>query len=98
PNVLQVAVVGIPVEGRGERIKAYVVMKPGATATAEEIIEFCRENLAAYKVPKFVEFRSELPVTITGKVLRRLLLEEELMRKSETPEPAARELERVGGR
>ena len=55
-------------------------MKPGETATEEEIIEYCRENLAYYKVPKFVEFRDELPKTMVGKILRRVLVEEELKR------------------
>ena len=71
------AAVGIPVEGKGERVKIYIVLKEGETATEEEIIAFCRENLAPYKVPKFVEFRDELPKTMLGKVLRRLLVEEE---------------------
>ncbi len=69
--------VGVPVPGKGERVKAFVVLKEGGTATEEEMIEFCRENLAPYKVPKFVEFRDELPTTMVGKVLRRVLLEEE---------------------
>jgi long-chain acyl-CoA synthetase len=60
-----------------------VVLKEGETATEEEIIEFCRENLAPYKVPKFVEFRDELPMTMVGKVLRRVLLEEEKKKLAE---------------
>jgi len=77
PKVKEVAAVGIPVEEKGERPKVYIVLKEGETATEEEIIEFCRENLAPYKVPKFVEFRTELPKTMVGKILRRVLLEEE---------------------
>jgi long-chain acyl-CoA synthetase len=77
PKVLEVAAAGIPVPGKGERVKAYVVLKEGETATEEEIIAFCRENLAPYKVPKFVEFRTELPKTIVGKILRRVLVEED---------------------
>ncbi len=77
PKVKEVAAVGVPVEGKGERVKVYVVLKEGETATEEEIIEFCRQNLAPYKVPKFVEFRTELPKTMVGKILRRVLLEEE---------------------
>jgi long-chain acyl-CoA synthetase len=81
PKVLEAAVAGVPVgKQKGERVKAYVVLKPGETATEEEILEYCRENLAYYKVPKFVEFRSELPKTIVGKILRRVLVEEELKR------------------
>jgi long-chain acyl-CoA synthetase len=84
PKVLEAAVAGIPAGvQRGERVKAYVVLKPGETATEEEILEYCRQNLAYYKVPKFVEFRSELPKTMVGKVLRRVLVEEELARLQE---------------
>ncbi len=77
PKVLEVAAAGVPVAGKGERVKAYVVLKEGETATEEEIIAFCRENLAPYKVPKFVEFRDSLPKTMVGKILRRALVEEE---------------------
>ncbi|MFQ5859883.1 MAG: long-chain fatty acid--CoA ligase, partial [Anaerolineae bacterium] len=77
PKVLEVAAAGVPVPGKGERVKAYVVLKEGETATEEEIITFCRENLAPYKVPKFVEFRADLPKTIVGKILRRVLVEED---------------------
>jgi long-chain acyl-CoA synthetase len=77
PKVKEAAAVGIPVDEKGERVKVYIVLKEGETATEEEIIQFCRENLAPYKVPKFVEFRTELPKTTVGKVLRRALLEEE---------------------
>ena len=77
PKVLEVAAAGIPVADKGERVKVYVVLKEGETATEEEIIAFCRENLAPYKVPKFVEFRTELPKTIVGKILRRVLVEED---------------------
>jgi len=82
PKVLEVAAAGIPVEERGERVKVYVVLKPGQTATEEEIIAFCRENLAPYKVPKFVEFRDELPKSTVGKILRRVLVEEELKKQA----------------
>ena len=77
PKVLEVAAAGVPVPGKGERVKVYVVLKEGETATEEEIIQFCRENMAPYKVPKFVEFRTELPKTMVGKILRRVLVEEE---------------------
>jgi long-chain acyl-CoA synthetase len=77
PKVMEVAAAGIPVPQKGERVKVYVVLKPGETATEEEIIAFCKENLAPYKVPRFVEFRSELPKTAVGKILRRILIEEE---------------------
>jgi long-chain acyl-CoA synthetase len=84
PKILEVAVAGVPLgTERGERVKAYVVLKPGETATEEEIVDYCRENLAYYKVPKFVEFRDELPKTMVGKMLRRVLVEEELKRLQE---------------
>lgn len=78
PKVKEAVVVGLPDQFSVEVIKAYLVLKEGDTATEEEIITFCRQNLAKFKVPKFVEFRQELPKTIVGKVLRRILLEEEL--------------------
>jgi long-chain acyl-CoA synthetase len=79
PKILEAAVAGVPVgTERGERVKAYVVLKEGATATEEEIISYCRDNMAYYKVPKYVEFRDELPKTMVGKILRRVLVEEEL--------------------
>jgi long-chain acyl-CoA synthetase len=79
PKILEAAVAGIPAgEQKGERVKAFVVLKPGETATEEEILEYCRQNLAPYKVPKYVAFRSELPKTMVGKILRRVLVEEEL--------------------
>jgi len=77
PKVLEAAVIGVKDERSGERVKAFVVLKEGETATAEEIIAFCRERLTAYKVPKLVEFRKELPKSNVGKVLRRKLREEE---------------------
>lgn len=84
PKVLEVAAAGVPVgTEKGERVKAYVVLKPGETATEEEIIAFCRQNLAPYKVPKYVEFRTELPKTTVGKILRRVLVEEELKRQQQ---------------
>jgi len=78
PAVKECAVVGVPISvEKGERVKAFVVPKEGAQVSEEEILAFCRENLAPYKVPKFVEFRDDLPKTMVGKILRRVLLEEE---------------------
>ena len=77
PKILEAAVTGIKDPYRGETLKAYVVLKEGEQLTEEEVIQFCRDNLAAYKVPKLVEFRAELPKTMVGKVLRRALREEE---------------------
>jgi long-chain acyl-CoA synthetase len=77
PTVQEAVVAGVPHPVRGETVKAYVVLKAGQTATADELIEFCRTNLAPYKVPTLVEFRSELPKSLVGKFLRRQLIEEE---------------------
>ena len=74
PKVLEVGVAGIPDPYRGETVKAWIVMKPGETATEEELKAFCKERLAAYKVPTHYEFRSELPKTTVGKILRRELV------------------------
>ena len=81
PAVKEAAVAGVPDPYRGETVKAYIVLKDGAQASADDIIAHCRRHLAAYKVPKLVEFRSELPKSLVGKVLRRVLLEEELRRQ-----------------
>ena len=77
PKVQEAVVAGVPDAYRGETVKAYVVLRSGETATADELIAFCAERLAPYKVPKQVEFRSELPKTQVGKFLRRVLVEEE---------------------
>ncbi len=81
PKVKEAVVVGLPLGLRGELIKAYVVLKDGQTATPAEILEHCRKGLAKFKVPKKVEFRIELPKTLVGKVLRRVLVEEELKKR-----------------
>jgi len=70
-------VAGIPDPHLGEAVKAWVVLHEGQTATAEEIREWCRDKLAPYKIPRYVEFRTELPKSMVGKVLRRVLVEEE---------------------
>jgi long-chain acyl-CoA synthetase len=80
PKVLEASVVGVPSKVKGERIKAFVVLKEGVTTKPSEIIKFCRERLAPYKVPKSIDFRDELPKSLAGKVLRRVLREEELAR------------------
>jgi long-chain acyl-CoA synthetase len=77
PKVKEVVVAGVPDAYRGETVKAYIVLKDGEAATDAEIIAFCRLKLAAYKAPKRVEFRAELPKTLIGKILRRQLVEEE---------------------
>jgi long-chain acyl-CoA synthetase len=73
PAVREAAVVGVPDAYRGESVKAVLSLKPGASATAEEIIEFCKARMAAYKYPRTVQFLPELPKTVTGKILRREL-------------------------
>ena len=80
PGVLEAATIGVPDERRGERVKSFVVLKPGETATAEQIIAYCRSNLAAYKVPRAIEFRESLPKSSILKILRRELREQELAR------------------
>jgi long-chain acyl-CoA synthetase len=75
--------VGIPDEYRGETVKAFVVLKPGQSATEEEIMEFCNEHLARYKSPKLVEFRETLPQSAVGKVLRKILRDEEMAKAKE---------------
>ncbi len=77
PKVLEAAAIGVPVGGTNQRAKVFVVLRAGETTTEAEIIEWCREGVAKYKVPKFVEFRAELPKTMVGKILRRQLMEEE---------------------
>jgi long-chain acyl-CoA synthetase len=81
PKVKDAVVVGVPEEFMGEMIKAYVVLRDGETATEDEIVEYCGRELAKFKVPKTVEFRQELPRTMVGKVLRRVLLDEELKKR-----------------
>ncbi|MBI2757178.1 MAG: long-chain fatty acid--CoA ligase [Chloroflexi bacterium] len=82
PKVLEVGVAGIPDPFRGETVKAWIVLKPGEQATADEIKAFCKERLAAYKVPTHYEFRNELPKTTVGKILRRELVRQH--KESET--------------
>jgi long-chain acyl-CoA synthetase len=73
PAISLVAVVGVRDERLGEEVKAYVVRKPGATATEEELLAWCREQFAAYKYPRQIEFRDALPMGATGKILKRAL-------------------------
>jgi long-chain acyl-CoA synthetase len=82
PKILEAAVLGVPDPYRGETVKAFVVLKPGEKSTDEEIIDFCRQNLARFRVPTLVEFRKELPKSHVGKVLRKVLREEEEKNRS----------------
>ncbi|MFD9130181.1 long-chain fatty acid--CoA ligase [Kitasatospora sp. NPDC059571] len=74
PDVSLAAVVGVPDERHGEEVKAYVVRKPHATVTEEALVGWCRQNMAAYKYPRIVEFRDALPMTATSKILKRELV------------------------
>ncbi len=76
PKVAIAAVVGVPDSKSGEAVKAFIQLKPGETATVEEIQEFCKQNMAGYKRPRHIEFRETLPVSNVGKVLRRVLRDE----------------------
>ena len=78
PAVLEVGVAGVKDAAQGEAVKAWVVLRPGQTCTVEALQAFCKKNLTAYKVPKHIEFRNALPKSLIGKVLRRVLQEEEL--------------------
>ncbi len=82
PAVSIAAVIGVPHPKVGETVKAFVVLKPGKEATEGEIIDYCKENLVKYKVPHYLEFRDELPMTNVGKVLRRTLRDEEKQKAS----------------
>ncbi len=96
PKVLEAVVVGIPHPTRGDdTVKAFIVLKPGVTATADEIRDFCKQQLAPYKVPREVEFRDELPKTMVGKVLRRVLIDEEKAKLAVAGEP---KVEAVGAK
>jgi long-chain acyl-CoA synthetase len=88
PKVSKVAVIGVPDERTGEAVKAFVVLKEGETATPEEIVAWARDpanGLTAYRAPKQVEFRDALPETMIGKVLRRVLMEEERQKAAAKP-------------
>jgi len=80
-KILEACTVGIPHEYRGETVKAFVVVKEGQTLTEEEVTAYCKEKLAAYKVPKMIEFMDDLPKTAVGKILRRELRDREVGKK-----------------
>jgi long-chain acyl-CoA synthetase len=77
PKVALVAVVGVPDAKSGESVKAFIQVNPGETCTEEEILQFCKENMAGYKRPRQIEFRDAIPVSAVGKVLRRVLRDED---------------------
>jgi long-chain acyl-CoA synthetase len=90
PKVKEGITVGIPDECKGERIKVYIVLKDGETATPEEFMAYFKQRLTPYKVPAEVEFRTELPKSMIGKILRRTLREEEI-RKAKEAQPCEAE-------
>jgi long-chain acyl-CoA synthetase len=73
PEVSLAAVIGVPHDSHGEEVKAFVIRKPGAALTEDELLAWCKENMAAYKYPRLIEFRDSLPMTATGKILKREL-------------------------
>jgi long-chain acyl-CoA synthetase len=83
--VAEAVAIGVPDEYRGETVKAFVVKRSGAQTTEEEILDFCKERLAPYKAPKTVEFREELPKSAVGKLLRRVIVDEESQKAKTDP-------------
>jgi long-chain acyl-CoA synthetase len=77
PKIAEAVSLGVKDQYRGETVKAYVVLKPGESCTEKEVIDFCKEKLAPYKVPKLVEFREAIPKSAVGKILRKVLRDEE---------------------
>jgi long-chain acyl-CoA synthetase len=78
---MKACAIGVPDARRGENIKVFVVLKEGATATKEELLEYCKGKLATYKLPAEIEFRVQLPESTVGKILRKELRAEELSRR-----------------
>ena len=76
-SLAEAAAIGVPDTQRGEVVKAFVVLRPGASATAEELRTHCASSLARFKIPAEIEFRSDLPKSMVGKVLRRALADED---------------------
>jgi acyl-CoA synthetase (AMP-forming)/AMP-acid ligase II len=78
PKILDVAAIPVPDKIRGEEVKAYIVLKPNESITYEEIIEFCKESMAVFKIPRYLEFRGSLPKTPSERIQKRKLIEEKL--------------------
>ena len=88
PDVLEVACIGVPNEGSGEKVKAFIVPRAGAKPTVEALQKFASANLTAYKRPKVYEFCDELPKSNVGKILRRELVAREKAKAAQNPKPA----------
>ncbi|MCK7509718.1 MAG: hypothetical protein MZV70_40530 [Desulfobacterales bacterium] len=84
PKIQEACSIGIPDPKRGENVKLFVVLKEGETATQEELIEFAKTKLATYKLPSEIEFRTELPKSTVGKVLRKELKAEEMAKRKKS--------------
>ena len=82
PKIRESVTVGVNHRSRGETVKAYIVPEEGVTLTVPEVVAFCRQKLASFKVPRLIEFRDELPKSMVGKVLRRILRDEELQKNA----------------
>jgi len=85
PDVAEAAVVGIPHPDLGEEVAAVVVLHPGASATTEELIQFIKGRVAPYKYPRRIRLVKELPKSHTGKILKKILREEEMKKGSDPP-------------
>jgi len=81
PKISEAVTVGIPDTYRGETVKAFIVLKSGESVTEKDIISFCKQKLASYKVPKIIEFRDAIPKSAVGKILRKILRDEELAKQ-----------------
>jgi long-chain acyl-CoA synthetase len=88
-GVQDAVVIGVPDKYRGETVKAFVVRAPGSKLTEDDVVAHCQASLTAYKVPKLVEFRTELPRNTVGKVLRRVLVDEERARQAGETRPGS---------
>jgi long-chain acyl-CoA synthetase len=89
PKILEACTIGIPHEYRGETVKAFIVVKEGENLTEEDVSNYCKDNLAAYKVPKIIEFIDELPKSAVGKILRRKLKDMEIAKIAKQKEASS---------
>lgn len=84
PAVSLVAVIGVPCDKMGDEVKAFIVLKQGAEVTEYEIFEWCKTQFAAYKYPRYIEFRDQLPIGGTGKIMKRILIEEAIEKSKDS--------------